>query len=263
MDRHGITGVKFLNVMVVLDWNKIERFVSDDKTLLYVPPKYYNINPPQFECKWWFKYYIDKAFDCGKGRLMQYTGTCYLNSAINGIILSDTAHRIALMYMNKELQSNPLLLSEIKQDIMGLSCLVSKRSTPVSILYRILYNIFCKHDKVLTLDKRHGEIPKDIIIKSSQQFFSTINNPSDKEYGEGGFGEHVLYTLFFEMKSNFIVNFNSKLYNPLVSLPANRFFDDIDRLLPESSYEDILNADFLLYIYDGYASLDACPKKFK
>ena len=259
LDRHCITGVKFLNVMIQ-NWNSIERFVSDNKTLLYVPPKYYNINPPQFECKWWFKYYIDKAFDCGKGRLVQYAGTCYLNSAINGIILSDTAHRIALMYMNKELQSNPLLLSQIKQDITGLSCLVSKRSTSVSILYRILYNIFCKYDKVLTLDKRAGGKPLDIIIKSSQQLFSPANNPSDLDYGEGGFSEHVLYTLFFEMKSKFVVNFDQEFYNPVISLPADGFFGYIN-LLPVSSDEDILNADFLLYIYDPSKALfsDALP----
>jgi len=84
-------------------------------------------------CQEWFIYFSDTAFGCVKNRLLQISGTCYLNTVMNSIILCPTARKVALQLMknkDKFKYTKPLNLE------------ICERKDE-SYLFRLIYNVIC------------------------------------------------------------------------------------------------------------------------
>jgi len=115
-------------------------------------------------CNSWFSYFSDVAFGCIKGRLLQMSGTCYLNAIVNGFILTPTARKIALEKMR------------------GIER--AKYTKPINVdicerkdeyyFFRLLYNIICSGVNI-----RESAYKKDIMIEYSKIYSSDIG-------GQGG-----------------------------------------------------------------------------
>ena len=134
------------------------------------------------ECEWWFNYYINGAFQCSKGRLMQISGTCYLNSVVNGFILSKNASKIALMYMNR----SGISKDRLEQDLLTCSAVPKTEE----YFYNLLYTALCKKVKITDqegINKQYHpseaepiKQTQDLLIEYSKLY---SNNPS----GESGY----------------------------------------------------------------------------
>lgn len=93
---------------------------------------------PELNCNEWFRYAINRIGGCMQGRLMQFTGTCYLNAVVNGFILGD---RIRTLIFTKLTTLNEVELNYIKSDPM--ICY----NEPKNELYflQLFYNALCKN----------------------------------------------------------------------------------------------------------------------
>lgn len=89
---------------------KIQR---ESETVLSAPTRFKSERNPYIDCVWWFKYY-NNVFNCAKGRYRQLSGTCYLNSIINGFILSDYSRKVVMTtlknsdHKTRELAKKPI-----------------------------------------------------------------------------------------------------------------------------------------------------------
>ena len=116
-------------------------------------------------CNDWFIYYSDTAFGCIKNRLIQLSGTCYLNAIVNGIILSPLVRNAALQSMRKEdasLYTKPLNLE------------LCEKKDP-KYLFRLLYNTICSKAPL------HDTLYKQDIIVEFSKLYSV-----DPVGGQGG-----------------------------------------------------------------------------
>jgi hypothetical protein len=135
-------------------------------------------------CNDWFIYYSDTAFGCIKNRLLQLSGTCYLNAIVNGIILSPLVRNAALQSMRKEdasLYTKPLNLE------------VCEKKDP-KYFFRLLYNTICSkaplHDTVYN---------QDIIVEFSKLY------SIDPEGGQGGHSMETMNRLLDLIDPNHIM----------------------------------------------------------
>jgi hypothetical protein len=126
------------------------------------------------KCQSWFEYFVDYVFGCLKGRLKQISGTCYLNAAVNGFVLTPTARKIALL----TLQS-----ANWRKDFDYKSPLNLGFCNPktTKYFYRLMYNVVCSG---FPLSDFSGD--DDIMVE-----YSKIYSVNPKT-GDGGFGWSAL-----------------------------------------------------------------------
>lgn len=180
---------RFLNVLrseerVLKVIGTFKRLIREDYEILIFPDKNMFENMDTLRCQWWFNYLIVLFSECGKGRLLQLSGTCYLNAIINGIILSPRLRKMMLMYLNNKFESSDKeQLSEfLKKDI--LACLDFEKP---KYFYKLLYDIFCKKTKITEfLSSKNAET--DILIEYSKYF-------SPETSGQGGSFRNTFYKL--------------------------------------------------------------------
>ena len=161
-EKNDIRVKKFLNIMS--DSRGKGMKILERGGALYPYKFFLGKQDKKLICNEWFIYFSDTAFGCIKNRLIQMSGTCYLNAILNGIILSPLARNAALQSMKKEdaaEYSKPLNLD-----------ICEKKDS--KYLFRLLYNIVCSK---VPLHK--SVYHKDIIIE-----FSKLYSP--RPTGEGG-----------------------------------------------------------------------------
>jgi len=248
--QYAISGLKILNivsrsylsrVVKCSDCYDYKRYTINDVDYLTVKDDEIFGGAENLECTWWFQYFINKAFGCGAGRLIQLSGTCYLNAVINGIILSQDFRNIFITYMKRQLAESPKLHSYVKQDLSSLECMRGYLSE-LAYIYRIVYNIVCKKT---SLKPKH-----DIFTKVSKKYFSSNYKPQDKLYGEGGSPKYVLYDILSKTGIKFLV-YSNKLF----SIPNRKH--DIQKLRNSTSKQyfnslltqDIDSKDFDVILY--------------
>lgn len=116
-------------------------------------------------CLEWFMYFSNTAFGCISGRLIQVSGTCYLNTIVNGIILSPVMRNFVLDRMKTmiDLDLRPLDASvcDIKDN---------------TYLYRLLYNMVCSRVSLKDFVYR-----QDIMVEFSKLYSENVLEP-----GQGG-----------------------------------------------------------------------------
>lgn len=94
-------------------------------------------------CKWWFKYYLSNVFLCASNRLRQYTGTCYVNAALNGFIMSESTRKQILLYIHK---MNPEILLYIKEPIELTTQIACVDFRNEAYFFRLFYNAICRKE---------------------------------------------------------------------------------------------------------------------
>lgn len=197
------TTTTFLNVSFDPHFSKkMTTFVfGDTKVLIRRPLTQMETANDILECQWWFSDEILKGFGCGKGRLLQQTGTCYLTAVVNGLLLSDSARGLCLKAMVKQLENDDKLKETVMKPITDLAC-PSFSQGRLAFFYNVLYNTVVKkpRDKILNT--------LDIFVHASAKYFSakpTITDPANVEYGQGGYSPSALINLLLDMNvSGFI-----------------------------------------------------------
>jgi hypothetical protein len=170
----------------------------------------------RLSCQWWFKRFFSTVFECGKGRLVQFAGTCYLTAGFNIIILGEYLKRIIIRSMNSVVEKNLLSsadLAYIREPIEEGICVNLRKlsSQTERILYysKIFHNTICKTTHMARINPAKQDLFKD----ASDSYFSERLEEKDKEKGGYTFG--FLFKLLTDFRVNFLVadkNFN--LYDP-------------------------------------------------
>jgi len=213
--KNNVTGVTCLNIQV--KHNFIKTYLYGDHILLFVPERIYSQPAVSLVCSWWFEYYVGKIFSCGTGRLIQYSGTCYLNAAVNGIILSENVSSMVLMYMNMAIEADRTgqLKGLIQQGVQIGECPRSFKE--VLFLYRIMYSVYCtdvRGDNVLrrrALPREIiGDYRKDYLLSGDEWYTETLYPviaPSELIKTNGGVTFFALYQMFSNMSVQFVVKY--------------------------------------------------------
>ena len=114
-------------------------------------------------CSWWFLYYLFNAFNCAKGRLVQFSGTCQTNVVFNGFILSQYARKIILL---KLLEKDDQTKEEAKKPIEQLE----NTQYDKTYFYRLLYNALCRAENLS--DKLEANKDMDLICSYLSKNFN-------------------------------------------------------------------------------------------
>ena len=151
-------------------------------------------NARRLTCQNWFRKFLNNLDHCGKGRLLQFTGTCYLNAIVNGFTLSRWLKRLVIFQMNRYIHENPESKTYIKLPLTNLSVCPSGSSLQYdSILkyfYRLVYNISCLGNKPL-------QTFENLMVHASKELFSP--NLS----GENGYPTFGLFAYLLATNTNF------------------------------------------------------------
>jgi hypothetical protein len=157
--------------------------------------------------------------------------------------------------MKRQLRDDPALHSYVKQDIYELACSLTEPNE-LAYIYRIIYNIFCKKKEPTTLTRSIDE--KDLFIHASKRYFSSTYNPSDKQYGQGGFSKAPLYDIISKSGISFTVYLSESKEFRIQNKEAD--IQHIRRLAPEFMplYTQITNKkdddnDLIIYINETFS----------
>ena len=169
VSQYSLTGndirvKKSLNIFPGVGSRDAEIIVRDG--ISYPIKRFFESQGQKLVCNEWFIYFSDTAFGCIKNRLMQLSGTCYLNAILNGIILCPTARNIALQIMRKV---------DITEYVKPLGLDVCGKKEP-TYLFQLLYNTICAK---VPLQKTAYK--QDIIVEFSKLY------SIDPVGGQGGY----------------------------------------------------------------------------
>jgi len=250
-----ITGVTFLNILIDAGAYQIKTYTMEpENNIILAVPEHVHSKSPELVCTWWFQYYVGKVFGYGKGRLMQHAQarTCFINSVVNGIILSKDLSSMVLMYMNIAISFDwgKELLGLIK---IGASADQCPSSGEILFLFRIMYSIYCKdiaHTRKQSFPRQHyhqagvRQAVPDYVIPG-EKIYSNLST------GEGGSPLLVIYKMLTAMNARFAVCkfsefFIAEMYN---GTPDNYVFyafisalkHRVDPVSYLSMYDVILN----------------------
>ena len=162
-----------------------------------------DLKNPKLECQSWFKHYMNKAFHCVSGRLLQLSGTCYLNSVINGLFLSKGIQLLLKDIYTKEADKD---FVEIDQ----LSCPVEQTKSSKKYILNLV-------DKIL-FNKQKIKGKFDIMINAAKSNFSGI----------GGFPFFTLLQILLSLQIQFVVKVPP--FSNVYVLPDDRDYDKFKSL---------------------------------
>jgi hypothetical protein len=209
---HVLNAFKTFDIkktLILQTQQEIKNFESEyNLAKLYVNPYLYPYREiDQFSnrltCQPWFRFFLNTAFDCAKGRLLQYSGTCYVNSVINIILLSPILKLFVIKAMNDYAEYNSRVIPEITRTLEDTKAcpLVSETTTTLRTVFilRAVYSILCKKIK--------PKLGRDLILEASKKYFSSQTThffrPSMKKAGEKGFELFVLYSFLYDIGMHF------------------------------------------------------------
>lgn len=168
---NGIVVKKFLHIIM-------KDYIVSKKTIMIENDfelKNFTLSPNnKLVCQDWFIYFSDVAFGCIKNRILQFSGTCYLNAVVNGIILTSTARKMVLSKMKK-------LKKDEYDKPLDLDICTKKDK---NYIFRLIYNMICSKVSL----KRTKAYAQDIILEYSKLY-------TDDPQGQGGFTVDALEEL--------------------------------------------------------------------
>lgn len=158
-------------------------------------------------CAPWLERFLYTAFECGKGRMMQHSGTCYMTSVFNMIFLGKYLKAIFTRAINDFATQNPDTIPLIKQPLETvISCPFFKDDKSMAVyVSKFIYNVAC--------NKYHVSTAQDYFLPGSKEYFyaSSIGILE----GQGGFSFSVIYRLMMLFKINFKLFNGSLFYEPI------------------------------------------------
>jgi|NOAtaT_6_FD_contig_123_10301_length_2060_multi_2_in_0_out_1_1 hypothetical protein len=200
IERNGITGVEtYLLVPKKTSRIKVEDRV-DYKSITF-PQQEKTTN--RLECQIWFEIYINKAFGCGFGKLFQLSGTCFLNSAICGLFLSNV--RLYLIDIFNRLSLDPKFRSKIGDSLSPLICPTFDYSTSKWYIFTLINVLFCRGE-------RHT-------LAKSTDYLSLAKNMYEDIPGKGSSATFTVLKILNDCMAPCVL----KIENSIVNLPYQSF----------------------------------------
>lgn len=198
----------------------IKSFIPPNFTYKYVKKVKVaqDVDKNRLTCQPWFRRYLDRLNRCGKGRLLQYTGTCYLNTAINMITLSFWFKRLVVSQMNDYIERHPDSKRYIKSPLADMfvcpNVYATKFDPSLRYFYRFVYNLSC-------LKNRPVNREEDIMIQGSRELFSSTpithylrsvkpGNERKVGKGEGGWASFAMLNYLLGSRTNFAILYYNK-----------------------------------------------------
>lgn len=192
-------------------------------------------------CQLWFRKYLSTLYSCGKGRLIQIAGTCYLNSAINVFLLGDHLRSFVIDAMNRYLQMFPdsrkYITSRLTKVYACPNIYGGVTHQRLRFLFRIIYNTICKSERQFPRAELNDK--EDIMIETSAELFTGVLPLGDTEperrlrsnklerggrgYGEGGNPFYVFARLIKDLNLNMAIS----RFNKLESRNEFKKIDDV------------------------------------
>ena len=159
-------------------------------------------NTDRLSCQWWFKRFFSTVFECGKGRLIQFSGTCYINSVMNTLILGEYMKRLIINSINTWASIfTPDEIDMVKRPIDYGVCVDIKRIKELRervIFYsKIFYNTVCATKSL----SRITPVYRDVFKTPAMYYFKGHDAPIDPDavQGFGGNPGSVLYRILNDL----------------------------------------------------------------
>lgn len=216
---------------------------------------------PRLSCQWWFRHFFKTIFECGKGRLQQFSGTCYMTAAFNTIILGEYTKRIMIDAMNNVIRTsylNPEELEYVRYPIEEGVCVdinkVDQPRTRIKYYMKIFYNTICGARSVKMVKPKYEDIFKKL---SMSEFRGHASSKHSKN--QGGFSQCVLFRMFADFGIRFLVSdSDGNLFNPytpdinkaFMYLRINKVSEALALL--EKPLEPVETYDVILYLNEQY-----------
>jgi len=174
---------------------------------------------------------------CSSGKLIQFTGTCWINALLNALFLPKSSRKYMIEQCHKYIESEEIKNKTKLQDIYNLK----QNLTYGNILTSIIYHIFIKkehpsknkqgieNDFILTFADKIKRIwaKKNIIYLSNEEKKLFTNN--DVEFGMGGTPECTISTLT-EILRNYLKDFQYMYRVFIFKLPSKFTDNEIARM---------------------------------
>ena len=145
----------------------------------------------RLSCAPWFSRFLSTAFNCGKGRMVQLSGTCYMTAAFNSIFLGERLRSLFMRAVNQYAEKFPENIPEIKKPLDDvLSCpRLGTDSAKTMYIVNFLYNAVCNRQQLKY---------EDYFEQGSATYFSATQ-------GEGNHGNpfSVIYQLLMLLNIDF------------------------------------------------------------
>ena len=173
----NIRNTKHLKIQTIIEGD--HEFVDVD---LSSQPQTQNL-----ECTWWFQREVLKAFGCGDQRILQITGsgTCFLNTIINGFLLSENPRKMLLMNLEWMLINDPGYLTILEKPIEHWACQANYPARhSLDFMNMILYKTYKAKTKIKT--------SLDILTYTAGKFVSQVADIKDARYGYGGVSDYTI-----------------------------------------------------------------------
>jgi len=208
------------------------------------------------ECTWWFQREVLKAFGCGTNRILQMTGTCFLNTIVNGFLLSENPRKMLLANLDMILINVPEYRAILEKPLEEWTCpLRYNARQSLDFMNMILYRTY--RDRARTKIKTSS----DILKLTSRKFLSIHASPTDVRYGEYGFSQYTIIDFLKNVKfPGFVGNISTGAYRYLTIPPESarldlpgltQYLNSLNSIPPDPNefakfhyYIDTTNSDF-------------------
>jgi hypothetical protein len=142
------------------------------------------------------------------------TGTCFLNTIVNGFLLSENPRKMLLENLDMILINDPGYRAILEKPLEEWACpLRYQARQSLDFMNMILYRTY-KRTKIKSTF--------DILKLTSRKFVSVNASPTDVLYGEGG---HPVYTIIDFLKNvnfpGFVGNTSNGTYKYLITPPES------------------------------------------
>lgn len=237
IEKNNITGIETYKLEP-----KSKRHIevlhrSSYKSIIF-PQK--EIKTNRLECQVWFEIYINKAFGCGFGKLFQLSGTCFLNSAICGLFLSDT--RLYLIDVFNRLSSVETFRSKIENELDPLVCPTFDYSTSKWYIFTLINVIFCR-----------GSRPQKHALAKSTDYLSLAKSLYEEEADTGSSSTFTVLKILNECMASCVLKIDNNIVDlPYFSLNYKNFYSSIEtgRYEPIKTHTSLPN--FVLEYYSTF-----------
>ncbi len=152
--------------------------------------------PERLTCAPWFKRFLSTAFECGKGRLLQKSGTCYMTTVFNMFLLGKYLRHILVSKMNNYVSTHPSTIDDITLPIVTKCPLINNAEAVSIYTFRLLYSTLCDIDVFKKIVKRPPYV--DIFSEGADAYFKPKLTSIS-----GGWAFNVLYKVFHTLGINF------------------------------------------------------------
>jgi hypothetical protein len=148
---------------------KLEEGVIYFKTL-----KVYNYDSHFLQDTWWYNYY-NEVPQCARRRLVQFSGTCWFNSAFNSLVLTPYIRMLLINLYER-------LTDQYKKDITGMS--LDSIYTTLPLDKKLWFMIYKMYIERVRLTSNVGNVSLQLAADLKKLTIAPHN--AMKKYGEGG-----------------------------------------------------------------------------